>query len=435
MLMLAACKKEITEINVDPKNPTTAPAYAFYSNAQVNLMDELTSTNVNENIFRLIMQYWQETTYTDESNYDLNNRDVPRQMWNYLYRDVLRDLREAKRLIPEQVNDAAEKQNQLAITEITEIITWYYLVTTFGDIPYSQALDASNILPKYDKQRDIYYDLVKRLDAAIGQLNPDAEGFGSADLIFGDDNDPDIVQWQRLANSFKLKMGITLADVDAAKAKEMVEAAVAAGVISSNAENADIAYTSAYPNTNPVWEELVQSNRKDFVAASTIIDRMKALKDPRLNEFFQQINGEYIGGTPGETSPWAQNSKPGTIFYSPTLPGLLMDYAEVEFYLAEAKERGFNVPGTAQGHYNNAITASITYWGGTQAEATAYLAQPSVAYSSANWRQKIGEQSWIAFYNRGWDSWIQWRRLDYPTLEAPAEGFLRCSRSLLLSYS
>ena len=25
-------------------------------------------------------------------------------------------------------------------------------------------------------------------------------------------------------------------------------------------------------------------------------------------------------------------------------------------------------------------------------------------------------QKWIALYNRGWDAWIEWRRLDYPQL-------------------
>ena len=66
-----------------------------------------------------------------------------------------------------------------------------------------------------------------------------------------------------------------------------------------------------------------------------------------------------------------------------------------------------------------AVTASIEYWGGTPAEAAAYLAKPGVAYSSANWKQLIGEQKWIALYNRGWDAWIEWRRLDYPHIEAP----------------
>ncbi len=64
----------------------------------------------------------------------------------------------------------------------------------------------------------------------------------------------------------------------------------------------------------------------------------------------------------------------------------------------------------------------MLYWGGTSAEATAYLARPGVAYSSANWRQVIGEQKWIALYNRGWDSWIEVRRLDYPQLKDPASA-------------
>lgn len=95
---------------------------------------------------------------------------------------------------------------------------------------------------------------------------------------------------------------------------------------------------------------------------------------------------------------------------------MLLDYSEIEFFLAEARERGYNAGGTAQQHYNNAVNASIVYWGGTVADAASYLSQPAVAYSSANWKQLIGVQKWIALYNRRWDAWIEWRRLDYPQL-------------------
>jgi len=99
----------------------------------------------------------------------------------------------------------------------------------------------------------------------------------------------------------------------------------------------------------------------------------------------------------------------------------LLDYVEAEFYRAEAKERGYTVSGTAEEHYNNAITASIIYWGGTAAEATAYLANPKVAYSTAagTWKQKIGTQKWIALYNRPYEGWTELRRLDYPKLTLP----------------
>jgi hypothetical protein len=75
-------------------------------------------------------------------------------------------------------------------------------------------------------------------------------------------------------------------------------------------------------------------------------------------------------------------------------------------------------------HYNNAVTASILEWGGTPAEASAYLAQPGVKYSTApgDWKRKIGVQSWLAFYNRGYDAWTQWRRLDWPKLSPGPEA-------------
>jgi hypothetical protein len=435
-LLMAACKRDITSINVDPKNPQVAPGSAFFSNAQKNMADLLTSSNVNDNIFRLIVQYWQETTYLDESQYDIDTRQNPRQLWNAMYRDVMRDIREAKKLIPDQENNAAIRQNQLAIAEIQEIFTWYYLVTTFGDIPYSEALNIEILQPKYDKQQDIYNDLLSRLDAAIGQLDPSAGSFGTADLLYGGD----VEAWRKFANSFKVKMGMTIADVDAARAKAAVESAVAAGVFTSNDDNALFQYLDAPPNTNPIWVDLVQSNRKDFVAATTIINKMLALGDPRINEFFTlDASGGFSGGKPGEGSNYATFSKPSGLerifnpntqagradegrLTFPNFPANLLSYAEVEFFLAEAKERGFNVPGTAAEHYNNAITASILEWGGTTAEATAYLGKPAVAYSSANWKQKIGEQKWLALYNRGWDEWIEWRRLDFPVLQKATDA-------------
>jgi len=52
------------------------------------------------------------------------------------------------------------------------------------------------------------------------------------------------------------------------------------------------------------------------------------------------------------------------------------------------------------------------------------LANPKVAYSTAegNYKHKIGLQSWIALYNRGFEAWTQWRRLDYPKLVAPPDA-------------
>ncbi len=276
--LTTGCTRHLSDLNIDPKNPSSAPSAAFFTNAQRTLMNTLTSSNVNLNIYRLIVQYWQETTYTDESNYDLATRSINDAVWNALYRDVLRDLQESKNLIPTDVNDATTAQNQLAIADIMQVVAWYYLVTTFGNIPYTEALDINKPFPKYDDAKTIYYDLLTRLDADISKLKTTGESFGGADIIY----EGDVTAWKKFANSFKLKMGMTIADADNAKAKSTVESAVAGGVFTSNADNAEFDYLGAPPNTNPIWVDLVQSGRKDFVAASTIINRRKSRRQQQL---------------------------------------------------------------------------------------------------------------------------------------------------------
>ena len=306
LLVFSACKKDLTSLNVDPKAPIqTVPSATLFTAAQHEVVNTCTSSNVNLNIFRLVDQYWQEVTYTDESNYDLNQRSIPQNMWNSLYRDVLQDFERCKQLIPSDLLPSMDPaalaihlKNKTAMADIMQVYTYYYLVTTYGNIPYTEALQIEATTDaKYDDQKEVYYALLDRLDADIAASNMIQEGFGGADIVYGGNID----QWKLFANSFKLKMGITIADFDDAKAKSVVESAVAAGVFASNGDNASFAYLSGPPNTNPIWVDLVQSGRKDFVAASTIIDEMISVNDPRLPLYFTtDFVGDYSGGTPGE---------------------------------------------------------------------------------------------------------------------------------------
>lgn len=438
-----ACTKDLTKLNEDPKNPENVPSSSLFTNAQRSFARTHSSTNVNLNVFRLVTQYWQEVTYTSESRYFFNSRNIPGNLWTAMYRDVLRDLQEAKIKLPSELKsgesamDAAIKKNQAAIIDIMQVYAYYYLVTTYGNIPYSEALDIENVFPKFDDQKTVYYDLLRRLDEDIAALDDskDQAGLGTADIIYGNDvNVNNVAQWKRFANSIKLKMGITIADYDNAKARQLVESAVnhPAGVFQSNQDNALFVFLSFPPNTNPIWEDLVQSGRQDYVAAKPIIDTLKALSDPRLALYFTEADdGGYVGLRPGYGGSFGANSKPDEQIAKPTFPGNFLDYSEVEFLLAEARERGYSVGGTAAEHYNKAITASILFWGGSEAQAQAYLATPAVNYltASGDWRKKIGMQKWIALYNRGWDAWIEWRRLDNPKL-----GVARPDRSYTRTY-
>ena len=421
MVMITACTKDLADLNIDPKNPSTAPSYALFTNGQRALSNTLTSSNINLNIFRVLMQHLQTTQYPEESNYDIGNRSINDAVWNAFYRDVLRDFQEARTLIPTDVPDPAIQQNQLAIVDIMEVYTFYYLVTTYGDIPYSQALDIDQPFPVYDDAATIYADLMTRLDADIAALNPAAGSFGGSDLIYNGD----VASWIKFANTFKLKMGMTIADADPATAKTAVEAAVAAGVFTSSADNAELHYLGAPPNTNPIWVDLVQGGRDDYVANSTLITMLQTRIDPRLDNYFtrDQVGG-YSGGDPGANSTYVQLSHVNPTITEPDFPSDFLDYAEVELLLAEAVDRGFEVGGTAQAHYDAGVTASIIYWGGTAAEATAYLAQPTVNYASAGatYKEKIGIQKFLSLFNRSFDIWIEWRRLDYPQLEPAVDA-------------
>jgi hypothetical protein len=415
-MLLSSCKKDLTSLNVDPKNPTAVPGYTLFTYAQKNLSDNLASPNVNLNIFRLIVQGWTETTYTDESNYDLSTRNIPQNWFHTFYRDVLRNLEDARALIPGEVVDPVQRKNQIAIVDVLKVYSYHYLFTTFGDVPYTQALDINNTQPKYDDAKTAYAALMTTLNGAIANFAA-GPSFGSADIIYGGD----VTLWKKFANSLKLKMALVMADYDATAAATAAAAAQASGVFSSNADNAKFKYLGAPPNTNPIWVNLVQSGRKDFVATSTIVNMMKTNNDPRVPLYFTtDASSGYSGGIPGANNNYATFSKPSTTITTETFPYTMMDYSEVEFLLAEAAARGFaGVTGTAATHYANAVTASITDWGGSAGAAATYLTQPGVVYNPANYKQSIGNQAWLAMFDRGHDAWTTWRRLDYPVLVAP----------------
>lgn len=427
---LYSCTDDITGLNEDTVNPTAVPAEFLFTNAQKNMVNQMVSTNVNENVFRLFVQNWTETTYTDESNYDVATRTIPDNHWSTIYRDVLRDLKEAKKVLATETytgttQEIADQEvirtNKGHVIDIMSSYAYSVLVDTFGDVPYSEALDIENHpLPKYDDAETIYKDLISKLGVAADGLDTSLGSFGSQDLIFGGNT----TYWKKFANSVRLKMAINLADIDPAFASAQALAAVTSGVVTSNAENASLSYLAAQPNTNPIFVDVVASGRDDFVPTATIIDQMNTLNDPRRSAFFTLIDGIYEGGTPGDSNNFQNFSHIGSMLLEPTFEALIMDYSEVEFLLAEAVERGIAVGGTAEMHYNNAITASLSYWGVSGTDIASYLAQPGVAYATATgtWQQKIGEQAYLALYNRGFESWTSFRRLDFPALVAPADA-------------
>ena len=425
-LSLASCKK-LSDMNVDTKSAENgeAPSHTLFANATRNLMDQVETPSVNANVMRCCAQFWTETTYTDESNYDLTTRKIPDNEFIFIYRDVLSDLKEAKKLIENEGDDIASpavRKNKVAVTEILSVYAMQREVDVFGNVPYSEALNIDNVLPKYDDAQSIYAALFTRLDNAIKMIDTKEDGFPAGyDVIYGSNMD----SWKAFANSLKLKMAITVSDVPALNPGTKAAEAFAEGVIGKG-QSARYQYLGASPNGNPVWVQLVASGRYDWVAANTLVDKMNDLNDPRRSKYFEDNikdslgNVIYVGGEYGNSNDYEVYTHITQTIQAPTWMGNLMDYSEVQFYLAEAAARGF-IAGSAKTFYDEAITSSIEAWGGTAAEASDYLAQDKVDYSKttsgATFEEKIGTQAWIALFERPDAAWTTYRRLDFPKLQ------------------
>jgi hypothetical protein len=428
--LASSCTRNLQNLNTDGKHAVNVPATSLFTAAEKSLSDDYVTTSSGIAPFRVFAQSWTETLYNSEANYVLTAYNAPDNWWTYLYTGaatstgtitaagVLNNLSDAKALFPTSVTDAGVLRNDLIIADILTVYTYYLLVTTYGNIPYSQAENRTIPFPKYDDAKTIYTDLLHRIDTCIAGLNPGTVAMGSADQIY----QGNVAAWKKFAATLKLKMAMLLADTDPTTAASKVQEAITAGVFTSNADNALLAYqTAPTGNTDPIWQAIINSGRHDYVPAAFIVNTMNTWSDPRLPLYFTTApDGTYKGGAAGGSNSYAVLSGFSKQWTTNTYPSDLLDYAETEFYLAEAVERGMSVTGTAAQHYNNAVTASITFWGGTTGQATTYLAQPTVAYATAagDYKQKIGYQKWIALANKGWDAWTEIRRLHQPNIDA-----------------
>jgi hypothetical protein len=235
-----------------------------------------------------------------------------------------------------------------------------------------------------------------------------------------------------------MRVAIRMADASPTTAATAVSEAIASGVFTSNADNALFQYQTGAPNNNPLAEDF--KTRNDFAASNTMVDELNRLGDPRVGFFYAPTvnGGTYVGEVYGLSEANAaltlndDVSQRNAQVLAETAPGIYMDYAQVEFMMAEAAERGMGGTSSAATHYNNGVTASMQYWDVNNTlsatDISNYLAQSTVDYATLmateTWKQIIGRQKWISLYMQGIQGWTEYRRLDFGILQMPADGTL-----------
>ena len=82
--LISGCSSDeaYEELNKNPNAPAEVSDSQLFVSSINSLTDFIESTNVNVNNFRLYAQYWTQTQYTDESNYELKNRQIPESMFS-----------------------------------------------------------------------------------------------------------------------------------------------------------------------------------------------------------------------------------------------------------------------------------------------------------------------------------------------------------------
>ncbi len=432
LLATSACSKftEFGDINTSQNDPAQPNTASLLSNALLSV------GTVNSFDFDFLpvgsiyAQHLGDVTYIEESRFKTVNWD-----YNYLFSgstgsSVLTGPLNSLNLIIKLNTDADTKlaaalngsnAHQLAIARILKAYFYLSITDRWGDVPYFQALKGSgNFSPVFDSQQAIYTDIFKELKEAQAQFDGGSSVEGDI-LLHGDK-----AQWKKFANSLRAIMALRLSKIDAAKGKTEFVAALADGVLASNADNVQFFYLKDATYENPLYHNYVTTNRKDFAVSNTMIDYLKKTNDPRIGAFADKAEAtlDYKGVPYGVFPSVLQPSDVSLVsehLAAQDAPVNVVTYAQMQFSRAEAAKLGW-ITGNAKQFYEDAIKASMQQWDVyTDADFTAFIKGANVAYSDAKALELIGTQKWVALFYQGYEAWAEWRRTGFPALKPPAK--------------
>lgn len=402
-------------MNVSPNNPSTPNSAGFLSGALRNF-----GTMTTEMVPALYTQQFGDITYIEDSRYKTINFNFSNYYTGPLiaYQTIIDLNTNADTKVTAAANGS--NNNQIAVARIAKAYTYMWMTDRWGDIPYSQALKGkANFSPAYDTQQSIYTDLFNELKEAQAQFDGGATVKG--DIILGGN----IARWKKFANTIRMIMALRLSKIDAAKGKTEFAAAMADGVLASNADNVKYGYLSEANNEHPLYNNYITTNRKDFAVSNTFVNYLTKTKDPRIAAMADpNLEQKFVGVPYGVFPPtWkAQDvSLAASAIRQQNSSANIVTYAQVLFSEAEAAKLGW-ISGDAKALYESAIKASLEQWLGSAATATVvstFLQQPDVAYNDAKALEQIATQKWVALFYQGNEAWSEWRRTGYPALTPP----------------
>ena len=268
---------------------------------------------------------------------------------------------------------AADDKFVEGIAKIWEGFSMGTATAIWGDLPYTEALDASILTPKLDAQQSIYAAVQTRLDEGIALLRaaPTTGNCDPGDLIYCPATTTRALQisrWIAAANTMKARFYLHLVERNGAAAYTLALAAAQNGILEAPTTAAQAMQSQApgdfrsfHGSTQDVdaniWGEFLLQ-RQDLVAGDALVSILKARSDPRLTAYFDpnpagNVIGMSADATLVGTGPASVISTARRAF---TFRQPLVTWAENQLILAEAKYQLGDIPG-ATINVNNVRTA------------------------------------------------------------------------------
>lgn len=457
------------EMNQNPTTSTDMDPNLMLSNIQLQLSGGQFEQLRNGFIYSgEWMQHWTgEYSTTEFGGKGVRSDQYMSALWVSQYP------REVKNVVDmvERTKDDPAQSNINAVSRIMKVYIFSRLTDLYGDIPYFGAGKGYYdrvFTPAYDRQEDIYNDFFVELDAAVKALDP------SKDVITEDFYyNGDIARWKKFGNSLRLRLAMRLTKVDINKAQTEAEAAIALGVMQSNADMAVMKHINvaweggtfggngtsyALMNTSTTADESV------FRMCSTFADYMINTGDPRLTIFgrtylkesnrptdvtdlvYDELGSYHEMTLPPSTFSWEASQlgtpisidvngetveltklyqclQPSRYIAAIDAPYIMMSYAEAELWMAEAAFRSWNTGRTAAEHFSAALQAGVNQMSTYGApEVSASVVTDFVNDNpliNGQELEQINTQLWINFALNGQEAYANWRRSGFPAIVYP----------------
>lgn len=486
---LTSCSDDtLSNINTDKTKVSNLDPNAQLTTALLQTYGDFSLMDTYRNYITGFTQHfaggWNVTNYAG-SNFAED--DISRRIWDRYYEISIKNLVDA-------IHQSEDKPNLNAALRIHRVYLTAVLADIYGDVPASEAglgYIAGISTPKYDTVEELYNWFFEELTACEALLGTGTDNISGDVTSMGGD----VAQWKKYANALRMRYAMRISDVNPQKAQDEFEKAVAAGAISSAADDVYIKYAdSPYTyydgandydfRTNALSEILYgQDATSPTFVSSTLFYQLQRTADPRLYRIcrhYYNIKRSQVKPDKEEnidltdevlayferTQTGEEPCNPGAAWYSdwmnvpatselptlqkkadmdantydnsdfraramrphlnidfemPNTPGDLISYAEVEFLLAEAKTKGWNVSGDAESHYEAGVRASMQLLNNhyltsnkiSDDEINAFIAHNPLG---DNPKETINTQAWILHMMNPSEAWANMRRSDYPAI-------------------